>query len=126
MSKDEGVGRVGCAETGSREPSPSSCTAGLGPAGFDPARIDIGALRESIVLEDRADLMASACQFGDAAYYMKQANRIREQQFGRHDPNRLRALTAIAMEARQGTDPQGLDGEAATARAEGIAQEQQP
>jgi hypothetical protein len=31
---------------------------------------------------------------------------------------------AIAMEARQGTDPKGLDGEAATARAEGIAQEQ--
>jgi hypothetical protein len=31
-------------------------------------------------------------------------------------------LVAIAMEARQGTDPKGLDGEAATARAEGIAQ----
>jgi hypothetical protein len=29
---------------------------------------------------------------------------------------------AIAMEARQGADPKGLDGEAATARAEGIAQ----
>lgn len=27
------------------------------------------------------------------------------------------ALAAIAMEARQGTGPQGLDGEAATARA---------
>lgn len=33
-------------------------------------------------------------------------------------------FAAIAMEARQGTDPQGLDGEAATARAEGIAQNQ--
>ncbi len=29
-------GRVGCAETGSREPSPSST--GSGPSGFDPAR----------------------------------------------------------------------------------------
>jgi hypothetical protein len=33
-------------------------------------------------------------------------------------------LSAIAMEARQGTDPKGLDSEAATARAEGIAQKE--
>jgi hypothetical protein len=39
------AGRVGSAETGSREPSPD----GLGPTGFDPARI--AALRE---LLDRA------------------------------------------------------------------------
>jgi hypothetical protein len=112
-------GRVGSAETGSREPSPQ---AGLAASGFDPARIDINALRESIALEDRADLMASACQFGDAAYYMKQANRIRERQFGRLDPNRLRALTAIAMSA--GTaKTEGLGSEGPPARAAcGIAQ----
>jgi hypothetical protein len=34
----------------------------------------------------------------------------------------LRNRAAIAMEARKGTDPKGLDGEAATARAGGIAQ----
>jgi hypothetical protein len=38
LSTTEG-GRVGCAETGSREPSPSST--GLGPTGFDPARYDL-------------------------------------------------------------------------------------
>jgi hypothetical protein len=38
----------------------------------------------------------------------------------KHYPT-ARETIAIAMEAREGTDQKGLDGEAATARAEGIA-----
>jgi hypothetical protein len=37
------------------------------------------------------------------------------------DARKAKRVVAIAMEARQGRDPKGLDGEAATARAEGIA-----
>jgi hypothetical protein len=57
-------------------------------------------LLESIDLERRADLEAFACNFGAASYLMKQANRIREREFGKADPNTLRDLTHNALEPR--------------------------
>lgn len=56
-------------------------------------------LRESIDLEDKSDLMAVACNFGEASALMKQANRIRERHFGKLDPNELRRLTHEALKS---------------------------
>jgi hypothetical protein len=54
-------------------------------------------LRESVELERRSDLMAHACNFGEASRLMRQANRIREREFGRFDPNELRERTQEAL-----------------------------
>lgn len=59
---------------------------------------DIAALRESVQLEDRADLAAAACNFDEAIRLMREANAIRKRQFGSgFDPNRLRELTHDAL-----------------------------
>ncbi|HYI43708.1 MAG TPA: hypothetical protein VD768_08820 [Sphingomicrobium sp.] len=54
-------------------------------------------------LEARADLMAAACQFGEAAELMRRANALRSAAFGRGlDPNELRALAHSALGPAQG------------------------
>ena len=59
-------------------------------------------LRESVEMESRADLMAVAGNFGEAAALMNRANRIRRQQFGPFDPNALRDLFTINDGDKQG------------------------
>ena len=54
-------------------------------------------LRQSVDLENRADLHAYACQFGPASRLMKEANRLRESVLGKGDPNTLRDLTHAAL-----------------------------
>lgn len=59
---------------------------------------DLAQLRESFALEDRADLLAAACRFGEASALMKAANAIRRREFGSGmGPNELRALSAQAL-----------------------------
>jgi hypothetical protein len=55
-------------------------------------------LRESVDLENRADLMAAACHFGEASRLMSHANAIRKRAFGPGlGPNELRDLTHEAL-----------------------------
>ena len=78
--------------------------------------VDIDALRQSVDLENRADLMAVSGDFREAAWLMKKANEIRRANFGPYSINELRDLTASAIEARQRTDPEGgLDPEGESA-----------
>jgi hypothetical protein len=89
----------------------------LAPSGFDPSRycdqcgtlIPLSARRKIKLLEAALEKV-----FGVTDLYM--------DIFGSECLANLAKAKAIAMEARQGPDPQGLDGEAAKAWAEGIAQ----
>ena len=63
---------------------------------------EIEELRESVRLEDQADLMAAACNFGEASYYMREANKIRASWFGHGlNPNDLRERTHAALRSQQ-------------------------
>jgi hypothetical protein len=69
--------------------------------------IPIAELRHSVELENRADLCAASCNFGDAVALMREANRIRGGVFGGCDPNELRdktlaALTRVQVESSDG------------------------
>jgi hypothetical protein len=55
-------------------------------------------LRESVRLEEVADLYAAACNFTDAVVQMKAANAIRSRILGKGlDPNELRERTTAAV-----------------------------
>jgi hypothetical protein len=58
---------------------------------------DIVELRESVELENRADLCAAACNFREASRLMKAANAIRSRHFGKLDPRELREQTLAAL-----------------------------
>jgi hypothetical protein len=64
---------------------------------IDFANLDLAVLRESVDLESQADLLAMSGNFGEASALMKQANRVRQSQFGRWDPNELRDFTNLAL-----------------------------
>lgn len=50
-------------------------------------------LRESVRLEDEADLFAAALDLANANILLKRVNAIRAEVFGRFDPNELRRRT---------------------------------
>jgi hypothetical protein len=62
-----------------------------------PADDDLVELRESVDLENCADLHAVSGNFGEASWLMKQANAIRKRIFGPYDPNVLREKTHAAL-----------------------------
>jgi hypothetical protein len=64
---------------------------------IDFANLDLGALRKSVSLEERADLLAATGNFVEAAALMKEANRVRQGQFGPWNPNELRDFTRLAL-----------------------------
>lgn len=78
---------------------------------IDFARLNFAALRESVELESRADLLAACCHFGEASDLMKRANKTRREAFGPWTVNELRDFTmmaldnAKAMEARRAETP---------------------
>jgi len=63
---------------------------------------DTDELRESVDLENRADLYAPGGNFREASYLMREANRIRKRHFGSLDPNELRERTHAALSEKQG------------------------
>jgi hypothetical protein len=119
----KGDGRVPSAP-GSREPDPQAVPA---LTGFDPSRIKALAARAQPLLDcDHRGNRPNPRVLGERIVGFV----ISEDDIGLGLSEPLMALDAlvhlarlaIAMEAHQGRDATRLDGEAATARAEGIAQ----
>lgn len=123
--------------TGSTRSAPEA-PSGLRPAGDDPSR-EVFAISSSACFypeeDDPANFDGSMITWTFAApkdtqtgagIYRLQFVRILTADERGNPAAQVRALNAIRMEARQGRDRNGLDGEAATAGAEGIAKGEQP
>jgi hypothetical protein len=116
---------------GSREPDP--CSTGSGPSGFDPERDGFNKARLLWVLAHLAEKLSketALLSYGawNPLFCSDDASEMAIRLFTevREYLDHYAGQAAIAMEALQGRDAKQLDGEAATARAEGIAPDIHP
>ena len=93
-----------------------STLSGFDPSRCDPARVQTVALS----MRRKAKELVTRNAVAEGVFGTPRAL-LRRSDWDEIALVAIDAWRAIAMDARQGTAPKGLDGEAATARAEGIA-----